>query len=156
MAILIAPDGGEHLPGEFMLRIKIRSEQTGGAFAVLEETLPPKRLIKPHTHGNDVWVYPLDGEVGVLVADDVMEVLPGGWVLKPAGLVHAMWNPADRPVRLMEVLRPGGSERWFEEIASLADGDSHGFETACARHHIAFFPESPWTAELRKRFGLRA
>jgi hypothetical protein len=56
----------------------------------------------------------------------------------------------------MEVLRPGGSERWFEEIADLGDSDTTGFEAACARHHMAFFPDSPWTAELRKRFGLLA
>lgn len=77
MAIVIAPDEGTHLPGEFMVTIKIRSEQTGGGFAVLEETLPRRRLIKPHTHGNDVWVGPLDGEVGVLVSDEVIAVLPG-------------------------------------------------------------------------------
>ena len=111
-------------------------------------------MIKPHKHGDDVWVYPLDDEVGVLVSDDVIRVVAGAWVLKPRGLVHAMWNPTDRPVRVMEVIRPGGSERWFEEIAVLADGDSRGFEAACARHHIAFFSESPWTTELRRRFGL--
>lgn len=101
MAIVISPDEGTNLRGEFQVTIKIRSEQTGGAFAVLEETLPPKRLIKPHVHGNDVWVYPLDGEVGVLVSDDVISLSPGAWVLKPAGLVHAMWNPTDRPVRII-------------------------------------------------------
>lgn len=156
MAIVIGSDEGKHLPGEFLLTIKIRSEQTDGAFAVLEETMPPRRLIKPHTHGNDVWVFPLDGEVGVLVGDDVIAASPGAWVLKPAGLVHAMWNPTDRPVRIIEVVRPGGSERWFDEIALLAEGDSEGFEAACVRHDIAFFPDSPWTATLRTRFGLRA
>lgn len=135
------------------MTIKIRSEHTGGAFAILEQTLPPRRLIKPHTHGNDVWVYPLDGEVGVLISNDVHTVVAGAWVLKPRGLVHAMWNPTDRPVRIIEILTPGGSEVWFEEIAALADGDDRGFEAACARHHIAFFADSPWTTELRTRFG---
>jgi quercetin dioxygenase-like cupin family protein len=155
MGFLIGPDEGKHLPGEFKVTIKIRSEQTGGGFALLEQTLPPRRLIKPHTHGNDVWVYPLNGEVGVLVSDDVIRVIAGAWVLKPQGIPHAMWNPTDRPVRILEVMRPGGSERWFEEIAALADGDIDGFEEACVRHNIAFFSESPWTAELITRFGLR-
>ena len=154
MGIVIGPGEGKHLGGEFRVTIKIRAEQTGGSFAVLEETLPARRLIRPHTHGDDVWVHPLDGEVGVLVSDEVIKVGAGAWVLKPRGLVHAMWNPGDHPVRIMEVIRPGGSERWFEEIASLADGDSRGFDAACARHRIAFVPESPWTAELRRRFGL--
>ena len=156
MSILVGPDQGRHLPGDFKVTIKIRSEDTGGAFAVLEEVLPARRLIKPHTHGNDVWVYPIDGEVGVLVSEQIIAVCPGAWVLKPRDLPHAMWNATDRPVRIMEVLSPGGSERWFEEVSALPDDDRNGFQAACARHHMAFLPESLWTAELRKRFGLRA
>jgi uncharacterized cupin superfamily protein len=34
--------------------------------AVIEETVPFRRLISPHTHQNDVWVYVLSGEVEVL------------------------------------------------------------------------------------------
>jgi hypothetical protein len=42
------------------------------------------------------------------------------------------------------------------KIRSEDTGGTTGFEAACARHHMAFFPDSPWTAELRKRFGLLA
>jgi quercetin dioxygenase-like cupin family protein len=36
---------------------------------VIEETVPPGKLIAPHTHQNDVWAYVLSGEIGVLVGD---------------------------------------------------------------------------------------
>lgn len=85
-----------------------------------------------------------------------MTVVQGAWVLKPRDLVHAMWNLMDRPVRIIEMLTPGSSERWLEVIAALADGDSSGSTAACARHGMTFFPGSPWTAELQKRFGLLA
>ena len=110
---------------------------------MLEQVLPQRKLIKPHTHGADVWVYPLDGDVGVLVSNDVISVAAGAWVLKPRDVLHAMWNSGDRPVRIMEIITPGGSERWFEEVAVLAGDDTAGFEAACSRHHMAFFPDSP-------------
>ena len=39
-------------------------------------------------------------------------------------------------------------------LTHVSNDDTNGFEAACARYHMAFFPGSPWTAELCKRFGL--
>ena len=79
---------------------------------------------------------------------------PGSWALKPRNVVHAMWNPGRVPARVIEVLTPGGTERWFEEIASLAAGDRAAFDAACRRHGISFLGDSPWTTELRRRYHL--
>jgi hypothetical protein len=65
-----------------------------------------------------------------------------------------MWNSQDTPARIIEVLTPGGSERWFEEIAELRPGDEEGFQASCLRHGIRFYPDSPWLPELRERYGL--
>jgi quercetin dioxygenase-like cupin family protein len=54
---------------------------------------------RPHTHRNDVWVQVLEGEVGVLVHDEVAHVAAGQWALKPRDVPHAMWNPSDTPAR---------------------------------------------------------
>jgi quercetin dioxygenase-like cupin family protein len=154
MAIVIRPDHGTPLPGEFEVLVKVRSEHTNGVIAIIEETVPPRRLISPHTHRNDVWVYVLSGEVGILVGDQTDVAGPGSWALKPRNVVHAMWNAGRMPARVIEVLTPGGSERWFEEIASLAAGDRAGFEAACRRHGINFLVDSPWTSELKRRYHL--
>ena len=104
----------------------------------------PKAFVTPHVHQNDVWVYVLSGEIGVLVGDEVTTAHEGDWALKPLGNVrHAMWNAGSIPAWIIEVLTPGGTERWFEEIAALAEGDRAGFETACRRHGIEFFPTVP-------------
>ena len=58
------------------------------------------------------------------------------------------------PRRIIEVLIPGGSERWFEETAALQSGDAEGFQASCQRHGIEFFPDSPWLQKLRKRYRL--
>jgi uncharacterized cupin superfamily protein len=123
--------------------------------SVLEETIPPRRLIPPHTHRNDVWCYVLEGEIGVLVGEEVAHAGPGCWVLKPRDVVHAMWNRGAQGARIIEILTPAGTEAWFEEILALEEGDDDGFENACRRHGLTFHRDSPWTAELRRRFNLK-
>jgi len=134
--------------------ITVRGEDTGGVMAVVEETIPPRALIPPHVHDNDVWVYVLSGRIGVLVGDDVAFADAGTWALKPRSVVHAMWNADEEPARVIEILTPAGTEEWFEEIASLSPDDDPGFRDACDRYGIRFFPDSPWIRELRTRFGL--
>ncbi len=155
VAIVIHPADGTPLGGEFQAVIRLRAGQTGGALAALEQTVPPRRLIPPHIHRNDVWVYVLSGEIGILVGEEIGHTGAGGWALKPRNVMHAMWNRGDVGTRIIEVLTPGGTERWFEEIAVLAPDDAHGFADACQRHGIEFFRDSPWIPELRHRFGLR-
>jgi quercetin dioxygenase-like cupin family protein len=154
MSFLVEPGAGHHLGGSFEVVVRVRSEQTAGVMAVLEETIPPGELINPHVHQNDVWVHVLTGEIGVLVGDETATAGAGAWALKPRGVLHAMWNAHASPARIIEVLTPGGSERWFEEIAALAPGDKEGFRDACHRHGIEFFPDSPWLARLRERYGV--
>jgi quercetin dioxygenase-like cupin family protein len=154
MPLVIGPDQGTPLGGAFEVVVKVRGEDTNGVMAAIEETVPAHRLVRPHTHENDVWVYVLVGEVGILVGDRIEFTTAGGWALKPRNVVHAMWNRGDSPARIIEVLTPAGTERWFEETATLAQGDSAGFEAACARHGIHFFSDSPWIDELGRRFGV--
>ena len=154
MTVVVRPEDGTPLPGDFEIVVKVRSEDTNGAVAVIEETVPPRRLVAPHTHRNDVSVYVLSGEIGVLVGDRIETARAGSWALKPRDVPHAMWNAAETPARIVEVLTPAGSERWFEEIAALAPGDAVAFDEACRRHGIHFIFESPWTARLRRRFGV--
>jgi quercetin dioxygenase-like cupin family protein len=152
---VIVPEDSPKLPGDFAVVVKVCPEHTNEVMAVIEETIQPGRLISVHTHDNDVRVYVLSGEIGVLVGDTVTTASPGSWALKPRNVVHAMWNSATVPARVVEVLTPGGSERWFEELAGLVSGDAAGFEDAWRRHGIHFLRDSPWTAELRERFSLR-
>lgn len=134
--------------------VRVRSEQTGGATAVLEETIAPGALITPHVHSNDVWVHVLTSEIGVLVGDETAAAASGAWTLKPRGVLHSMWNSGTAPARIIEVLPPGGSERWFEETATLGPDDEEGFRACCEHHGIQFFPDSPWLQRLRDTYGL--
>ena len=154
MAQVIEPTAGTDLGGLFEVVVKVRSEDTNGVLAAIEQTVPPRKLIPQHTHENDVWVYVLTGEIGILVGDEVEHAGAGSWALKPRNVVHAMWNRTDALARIIEVLTPAGTERWFEETAALAPGDREGFAASCERHGIRWLPDSPWGDELRQRYDL--
>lgn len=151
---VVVPRPGAQLPGPFEIQVQVRSEHTNGVLAVIGETLAPRILVPTHVHHNDVWVRVESGEIGVLVGDEVQSARAGEWALKPRDIEHAMWNPADEPARIIEVLTPGGSERWFEELAVLADEDDAGCADACRRHGIEFHLDSAWIPRLKERYGL--
>jgi quercetin dioxygenase-like cupin family protein len=151
---VIVPDPGPQLPGPFEIRVQVRAEYTNGVLAVIGQTLAPRVLVPNHVHHNDVWVKVEFGELGVLVGDEVRTARAGEWALKPREVEHAMWNPTDHAARIIEVLTPGGSERWFEELANLDDDDEVGFAEACRRHGLAFNLQSPWIPHLRELYRL--
>jgi quercetin dioxygenase-like cupin family protein len=146
----IGPVDGEVLEAGTV--IKVRGEQTGGALAVVETMLPARTLISEHVHANDVWIYVLAGEVGVLVGEQIAKGGPGTWLLKPRNVPHAKWNAAAVPARVMEVLTPAGSEGYFIEGQSASD--QAAFDEMAARYGIRFFRDSPWNERLRNQFGL--
>ena len=154
MPIIVRPRDSPTLPGSFEVKVTVRGEHTGGVLASIEETLQAGAFVTPHTHANDVWVYVLAGSIGVLVGNEIGEASAGEWALKPRNVVHAMWNASHEPARLVELVTPAGSERWFEEIAALDATDGRAFDDACRRHGITFHPDSPWTARIRERYGL--
>ena len=103
------------------VRFMIDSETTGGGFSLVEHPIAPRSLAAPlHRHANeDEYSYVLEGRVGVQLGDETLEAGPGELVFKPRGQWHAFWNPGDEPARLLEIISPGGFERYFEEIAEL-------------------------------------
>jgi quercetin dioxygenase-like cupin family protein len=129
-------------------------ELTGGAVAFVEQSMAGRHLIRGHVHERtDVWIYVLDGEVGVRVDDDEATGTPGAYLLKPRGVPHAMWNPGDVPNRFIEILTPGDGDLFFREARELPDDTSReAFEAMSARHGIRWFDD--WTDDLRSRYAL--
>lgn len=119
---VLGPDQGESV--YFMglgVRFMIDAETARDGFSMIEHPIDPKSLAAPlHRHENeDEYSYVLEGRVGVQVGDEVLESGPGDLVFKPRGQWHAFWNPGDEPARLLEIISPGGFERYFAEIAPL-------------------------------------
>jgi quercetin dioxygenase-like cupin family protein len=102
----------------------LRGDDTGGQFALVEHTIPPRSLAAPtHVHtAEDEFSYVLAGRVGVQVGDEVIEAGVGKLVVKPRRVPHAFWNAGDEEARLLELISPPAFAGYFAEMAPVLSG----------------------------------
>lgn len=139
---------------------RIESAESEGRFSVVEHPIPPRTLVAPlHFHNReDEYSYVLEGRLGALLDDRVVEAGPGSWVFKPRGEWHTFWNAGDAECRIVEVISPGGFEDYFRELAGVfRDGGEAGPDPdrmleVCARYGLEMDLAS--VPDLCARFGL--
>jgi quercetin dioxygenase-like cupin family protein len=140
--IFTGPDDGVRLPTLDMVH-KVTSESSGGSLTVEEWGLPPGELIPPHTHTReDECNFVLEGELTCDVGGEILVAPVGSYVLKPRNVPHALYNAGPGPVRVLEILTPGGFEGYFDEYERIASSAMDEDERRKAR------------AELGERFGV--
>jgi quercetin dioxygenase-like cupin family protein len=137
---------------------KVESADSGGSLAVLEVEIPAKTLVKPHNHTReDEFSLILAGTVGVRVGDRVLQADAGASLVKPRGTPHAMWNADSTPARVVEILSPGGLERYFQELPPiLAHEDGAGpkeYYELAERYGITI--QDDWIEELERTYGVK-
>lgn len=96
-------------------RFMIGSKESGGGFSLVEHTVPPRAMAAPlHIHSReDEYSFVLDGRLGLLLGDDEVFAEAGDLVRKPRGQWHTFWNAGDTPLRVLEIISPGGLEELF-------------------------------------------
>jgi len=98
----------------------------------------------------------LEGRMGALLGDDVVEAGPGDLVHKPRDQWHTFWNAGDEPCRILEIISPAGFERFFAELDAMGGGvaaDPDAVEALSQRYGLEMRPET--VPELIERFGVR-
>lgn len=119
---IIRPHEGEsYLSLASRVTIKVPSEATGGAFAVMEHVVPPGGGPPPHTHRETELIYIVDGTFSVTVGADEETVGAGSLLHVPPGTVHTTRNVGDRAGRQLNVYLPGGGEGFFREVGTRVD-----------------------------------
>jgi mannose-6-phosphate isomerase-like protein (cupin superfamily) len=156
-ATIVGPRDGKkgHLGG-IGVRFMAWAAETGGGFALVEHPMDPRALAAPlHRHTNeDEYSYVLEGRMGAQLGDEVVHAEAGDLVFKPRGQWHAFWNAGDEPCRILEIISPGGFERYFEELVDLGERPAPEAVTAiAARYGLEFDMAS--IPELCERHGLR-
>jgi quercetin dioxygenase-like cupin family protein len=143
---------------DVVFKYGIGAGETDGTLSMLEVTIPPRTLIKPHMHTReDEFSLVLAGTIGLRSGDDTVEEVPtGSWLVKPRNVPHAMWNLGDQPARVLEVVMPGGLERYFEEIAPVLR--EHGpnwtkrYNALAEEYGLTILDD--WTDELKAKYGI--
>ena len=80
----------------------------------------------------------------------------GGYITKPRGETHTMWNAGSVPARMIEILSPAGFEHFFwgmgERMAAGAPDPEQ--MAALAATHGLVFETPPWLDDLVERYHL--
>ena len=158
MATVIGPNDGEAgFLGSIGVRFMIDGEDAGGDFSLVEHPLSPRALAAPlHRHTReDEYSFVLEGRMGGLLGDEVVEAGPGDLVFKPRNQWHTFWNAGEGPCRILEIIAPAGFEHFFRELVALGGALKAPPEDLAAlndRYGLEMEPDS--VPGLLERFGL--
>ncbi len=139
------------------VQFKIDGADTGGLVSIVEHPFDVGALVPPHVHHlEDEISYVLDGEIGFRSEDDEVVLSAGGYIVKPRGQVHAMWNAGPKPARMIEVITTAGFEGFFRELSALSAEGAPDLESvgALAHRYQLPFAEPAWLPDVIERYGL--
>jgi quercetin dioxygenase-like cupin family protein len=136
---------------------KIDGEDTGGALSIVEHPFAVGALVPPHIHTlEDEFSIVLEGEIGFRSEDNEVVLGAGGYIIKPRGEVHAMWNAGKSPARMIEVISPAGFEGFFRELVAMTDvgrPDPADIRALGGRYGLPF-AQPDWLADVIERYDL--
>jgi quercetin dioxygenase-like cupin family protein len=136
---------------------KIDGKDTGGAVSIVEHPFEVGALVPPHVHTlEDEISIVLEGEIGFRSEDEEVVLGVGGYIVKPRGQVHTMWNAGAKPGRLIEVITPAGFEEFFRGLADMTDSGPPKFEdvAALAGRYELPFAQPDWLPDVIARYNL--
>ena len=156
-ATIIGPGGGKagHLGG-IGVRFMAWAAETGGGFSLVEHPMAPRALAAPlHRHSReDEYSFVLEGRMGADLGGEIVHAEAGDLVFKPRGEWHTFWNASDEPCRILEIISPGGFERYFEELVDFtAAPTAETVAPMAAKYGLEVDPAS--IPALCERHGLR-
>lgn len=153
---------GKKMPPGFPALEAVPAGRTGGAVSVVEHLVPAGVLFAPiHTHSReDELTYVLEGAIGVLLGDGTGRAGTGSYIFKPRDIPHTFWNDSQTQARVVEIIIPGGFEKYFGELALLLKKqepgkgpDAQAMMALGIRYGLRFDMEG--TMALLSKHGLR-
>jgi quercetin dioxygenase-like cupin family protein len=128
---------------------KVGGPDTGGAVSIVEQPFAVGALVPPHRHTREDEVsIVVDGQVGFRSGDLEVVLDAGGYIVKPRGEIHAMWNAGKAEARIIEIITPAGFE------AATGAVDPEALNGMAARYGMSF--EAPeWLPDVIARYGLK-
>jgi mannose-6-phosphate isomerase-like protein (cupin superfamily) len=151
-------DGRVGFLGSIGVRFMIDGDETDRGFSLVEHPMSARALAAPlHRHTReDEYSYILQGRMGALLGDEVVEGAAGDLIFKPRNQWHTFWNAGDEPCRILEIIAPAGFERFFAELDDLGGAlkaEPQQLGELSARYELEMQPDS--VPELLERFDLR-
>ena len=159
-AVTVVPPGAGMQGGIGSIDVvfKLFSKDTGGSLSIVEHPFPVGALVPPHRHTReDEYSIVTEGEIGFRSGESEVVLGPGGYIAKPRGELHTMWNAGKTPARMIEVIQPGGFEGYFWSLVELMAGgeslDPAQIAVLADRYGL-YFQDPPWLPDIIERYGL--
>ena len=143
--------------GSIGVVFKLWGADTGGAVSIVEHPFPVGALVPPHLHTReDEYSIVTGGEIGFRSGDREVVLGPGGYITKPRGELHTMWNAGKSPAHMIEVISPAGFENFFRDLTDLTAAGPPDLEAlaSLADAYGLRFGEAPWLPDLIARYDL--
>ena len=150
-------EGEERDLGTIGVVFKLFGEQTNGLVSIVEHPFPVGACVPPHLHTReDEYSIVTEGEIGFRSGDREVVLGAGGYITKPRGEAHAMWNAGSEPARMIEVISPAGFELFFRGVVDLLESGDADPErgAALAAEHGLEMVAVPWLDDVVARYGL--
>jgi quercetin dioxygenase-like cupin family protein len=119
---VVQPNGPDSplVPG-LTASTRLTSAETG-SISIVEHVFSPGTLVPPHTHTlEDEISYVVIGDIGFRSNGKEVTLSAGGYIVKPRGELHSMWNAGPTPARMIEIISPAGFENYFVELAAAVE-----------------------------------
>ncbi|MGZ4616378.1 MAG: cupin domain-containing protein [Actinomycetes bacterium] len=157
LTVVLPGQGAAGDLGTIGVDFKLWGRDTGGSVSVVEHPFPVGALVPAHLHTlEDEYSIVTEGEIGFRSGDREVVLGPGGYITKPRGEMHAMWNAGSVPARMIEIISPAGFEHFFRELSELGAAGPPDPATVAdlAERYGLQFGEPDWLPGVISRFGL--
>src|SRR4030081_160961 len=136
---IIHPPGGGKVVG--VLRdqstFKVLSEQTGGAYAILEQKIPAGHGPPLHVHRHETEIfYILEGQFEVTIGAQKVSAPAGAIVVGPPDIPHTFRNVGSEEGRLLLTVIPGRFANYFIDVDGVADDDHPAIRALIAKYDV--------------------
>ena len=121
---VLQPNEGRSIDlGGFQMTVKATSDQTGGAFSLLEADEPPNFGPPLHIHHDAAEAfYVLGGEYVIFLEERELTCAEGSFIFIPAGVRHG-FRVGNVPSRKLNFYVPAAMVGYFDELSAAIKND---------------------------------
>lgn len=126
-AFVLGPGEGRSIDlGNFAMAVKATTDDTSGAFSLLEAAEPAGFGPPMHIHHNaDEAFYVLEGEYNIFIEDSERVCPAGSFIYVPAGIRHG-FRVGRLPSRKLNLYAPATMVGYFDDLsAAIISGDAN-------------------------------
>ena len=158
LTVLPGPHPPDRRIGSIGVGFRLSGAETGGQVAVVEHPFPVGALVPPHLHTReDEFSIVTAGRIGFRSGADEVVLEAGGYIVKPRGELHTMWNAGSEEARMIEIITPAGFENFFKDLADLVEAgppDPAALGDLTASYGL--FMDPAWVPGLMEKYGLNS